>query len=63
MRTPTFNSFSVAIGEAVCTIVEGTIATVQYVVEVITGAAGIRRNVDPVQMAKSQCPLGAIPPR
>lgn len=32
---PTFNSFSVAIGEAVCTIFEGTIATVLYVVGVI----------------------------
>ena len=33
---PTFNSFS-AIGEAVCTIAEGMIATVQYVVGVIKG--------------------------
>jgi len=32
---PTFTSLSVAIGEAVCTIVEGTIATVRYVVSVI----------------------------
>jgi hypothetical protein len=33
----TFNSLSVAIGEAVCTVVEGTIATVQYVVGLTKG--------------------------
>jgi hypothetical protein len=40
---PTFNSLSVAIGEAVCAIVEGTIATVQHVVSVI--AVGGRHSL------------------
>jgi hypothetical protein len=54
-----FNSFSVAIGEAVCTVVEGTIATVQYVLGAIKGGGRYSRQCKSGENTEASLSLGS----